>query len=221
MGLLKRLRENAQLLEDRGRGDDRIAARVHVRPGELEHLLHAALVTWLTQQLDGHVVVPLGVQRWNREVLAVVRERRLGPGFQEQLERLFKRGPVSLLVLDRRPVRTAKHLHFAWLTATAKPKFHAPPAHDVQHRCLFRDAQRMPPGEDVGVLPEADAARLCGDGHLHEHGIRTKLRALRLKVVLDRPQVVKAQLLGEHALFDLVQHATLVARVHVRQAARR
>src|SRR5437016_6902755 len=152
MGLLKRLRENAQLLEDRGRGDDRVAARVHVRLGELEHLLHAAFITWLTQQLDGHVVVPLGVQRWNREVLAVVRERRLSPGFQEELERLFKRGPVSLLVLDRRPVGAAKHLYFAWLIATAKPKLNAPPAHHVEHRCLFRYAQRMPPGEDFGVL---------------------------------------------------------------------
>src|SRR5437899_6750109 len=127
MGLLQRLREDAQLLEDRGRGDDRVAARVHVRLGELEHLFHAAFITWLTQQIDGHVVVPFGVQRWNREVLAVMRERRLSPGFQEKLERFFKRGPVSLLVLDRRTVGAAKHLHFTRLIATAKPKLSPPP----------------------------------------------------------------------------------------------
>src|SRR6266849_4677620 len=114
MRLLQRLWEDAQLLEDRGGGDDRVATRIHVRLGQLQHLVHAAFITRLTQQVDGHAVVPLRVQRWNREVLAVVGERRLSPGFQQELERLFKRGTVSLLVLDRRPVGAAKHLYFAW-----------------------------------------------------------------------------------------------------------
>src|SRR5262249_56890451 len=98
----------------------------------------------------------LGVPGRQRPILAVVREGWLRPGLHDDLESFFEIGAVALLILDGRAVAPAPGFSLARLVAAPDPELQPPAADDIQHRRLLGDAQWMPPGQDVGHLPEAD-----------------------------------------------------------------
>src|SRR5260370_12454169 len=115
MRLLQRLGKNLQLFERRGGRLHRIAGRVHVGIPEGEYVFKSPPRLVLLEIGDRLLVVPLGVGGRDREELAVVRERGLGPAFLHDGDGFLERLAVALLVLDRRAVRTPERLVLARL----------------------------------------------------------------------------------------------------------
>ena len=164
-------------------------------------------------------MVPLGIGGRQGEELALVREGRLRPGPQDDLVGLFEIGSVALLVLVGRAQRAAQRLRFARLHSPSHAELQAATTEHVQHRRLLRQPQRVVPGEDVGELPQADAAGAGGDGRLGEEGGGAMRGALRLEVVLGQKVVVEAQLFRQDPLADLAESDTLLGRARLRQGA--
>ena len=219
MRLLQRLREDLQLLEGGGRRLHRIAGRVHVGIAERKHVLEAPPRLVLLEIGDRLLVVPLGVGRRDREELAVVRERRLGPAFLHDRDGFLERLAVALLVLDRRAVRTPERLVLAGLIAAADAAFDPPAADHVEQRDLLGEPDRVVPDDDVGGLTEADALGVRRDAHLHHERVGAHLRALGLKMVLGQPERLEPELFGENPLAHLVYQGLLCRLVDFRQRA--
>src|SRR5271155_3886257 len=141
-------------------------------------------------------MVPSRENRRNREELAVMRERRLGPRLDDDLVGFLVVRAVALLVLDGRE-RPAEDLGLTRLVTAADSEFEAAAADDVEHRCLLGDSDRMPPCHDVRGLAETNLARARGDRSLGEKRIGAELSALGLEVMLGHEEVVEAELVGE------------------------
>ncbi len=217
--LLDRLRKDADLFQDGGGGGHRVGAAVVVGLADAQHLVERGPVAGLAEQLHGLGVVPLGVGGRDGEVLTVVGERGLGPRLQDELERFFVGRAVPLLVLDRGAVVAAQGLVLARLVAAPDAAFESTVADDVEDGGLLGEADRVPPGDDVGVLAQPDTVGLGRHGGLDHHRVGAELGALGLEVVLAQPEVVEAELVGQDALPHLVAHDPLVARVHIRERA--
>src|SRR5262245_44234197 len=137
---------------------------------------------------------------WQRPELAVVGKGRLSPRLHDDLEGLFEVRPIALLVLNGRTVTPAPRLRLSWLVAAANAELQPPPADHVEHRRLLRDAQRMPPWQDVRHLAEANALRLRRDGGFRQQRTGAELGPLGHKVVLGHEPVVVAETVGEDPL---------------------
>ena len=153
---------------------------------------------------NGLLVVPLRVGGRDAIELAVIGERRLGPGLHDDLVGLFEVGAVAFLILDRGAHGPAQDLGLARLVATTDAELQSAARDHVEHRCRFGHTNRMPPGQDVGHLSEADSRSQRCDGGLGLQWCRRQLCAFRLEVMLGHEPVVEAQLVGEHALSHLV-----------------
>src|SRR5262245_54165180 len=101
---------------------------------------------------------------WQRPELAVVGKGRLSPRLHDDLEGFFEVRTIALLILNSRTVAPAPRLRLAGLVAAADAELQPSPADHVEHRRLLRDAQRMPPRQDVRHLAKANALRLRRDG---------------------------------------------------------
>src|SRR5712692_4529519 len=100
-------------------------------------------------------MIPAREYRWNREELPAMRKRRLRPRFKNDLVGFLVVGTIALLILDGRE-GPSEDLGLAWLIAAADSEFEPTAADNIQHRCLFGDPDRMPPGDDVGRLSQTD-----------------------------------------------------------------
>src|SRR5215467_3825259 len=101
---------------------------------------------------------------WQRPELAVVGKGRLSPRLHDDLEGFFEVCPIALLILNGRTVAPAPRLRLPRLVAAADAELQPPAADHVEHCRLLRDAQGMPPWQDVRHLTEANAFRLRRDG---------------------------------------------------------
>src|SRR5260370_27981582 len=137
MRLLQRLGKNLQLLKCRGGRLYRIAGRVHVGVTEGKHVFEAPPRLVLLEIGDRLLVVPLGVGGRDREELAMVRERGLGPAFLHDRDGFLERLAVALLVLDRRTVRASERLVLAGLITAADAAFDPPAAAHIEQPYLL------------------------------------------------------------------------------------
>src|ERR1700733_2025703 len=119
MWLLYRLWKDLQLLQGRRRRLHWVASGIHIGRTDGDHVLHPAFDLVHLEISDGLLVVPFRVGRRNREVLAVMCERRLRPAFEDYGYRLLEGLAVTLLVLDRCAVRAAQSLVLTRLVAAA------------------------------------------------------------------------------------------------------
>ena len=197
----------------------RVARRVHVGVAEGKHVFEAPPRLVSLEIGDRLFVVPLGVGGRDREELAVVRERGLGPAFLHDRKRLFERLAVALLVLDRRAVRAAQRFVLAGLIAAADATFDPPAADHVEQRDLFGEPDRVVPDDDVGRLTEPNALGVRCHAHLHHERVGAHLRALGLKMVLGKPKRLEPELFGENPLAHLVYQGLLRRPVDFRQRA--
>ncbi len=149
---------------------------------------------------DRLLVVPLGIGGRDREELAVVRDRGLGPAFLHDRNRFLERLTVALLVFDRRAVRTPERLVLAGLIAAADAAFDPPAADHIEQRDLLGEANRVMPDNDVGGLAEPDALGVRRYRHLHHERVGAHLRALGLKMVLGKPERLEPELFGKISL---------------------
>ena len=118
-------------------------------------------------------------------------ERGLRPSLQDNLIGFVPVGAVAFLVLNGGPVGSSEYLGLSWLVTTADAKFYPPAADDIQHRCLFRHTDRMPPGQYIGHLPEPNTLCLDSDRRLSNQRVGTELRSFRHEVVLGhKPMVI-------------------------------
>src|SRR5919198_6099177 len=141
----------------------------------------------------------------------MVGEGGLGPGLHDDLEGLLEVGSVAFLILDGGAVPPAPELRLTWLIATADAELQAPTADHVEHRRLLRDADGVPPGEDIGHLAEADALRLCSDRRLGQQRVGAELWPLRHEVVLGHKPVIEAEPLRQDSLPYLADEHPLIA----------
>ena len=138
-----------------------------------------------------------------RVVLALVRERLLVEGLEDDLDLLLEELAVRGLVQERR----AERLHLAGVVAAAHAERHAAAGEDVGHREVLGEPERMPHRRDVEPAADAEPPRHVGemDG-VHQH-VGDALVALVLEVVLGHPEGVVAPPVHElgHGL-GLVEH---------------
>src|SRR5207248_1815090 len=119
---LQRLREDLQLFQ-RGRAlDDGVRAAVRIRRAELQHLVQPPPGLLGREVGDRLLVVPAGEDRRDREELALMEERRLGPALEDDLVCLVVEGAIALLILNGRE-RPAEDLRLARLVAPADAEF--------------------------------------------------------------------------------------------------
>jgi hypothetical protein len=141
--------------------------------------------------------------RREREVLARVGEAFAGPGSLDDLHRLLEHLPV-------RPVRLPAHLVVARGDdgaqalrlprhgSPADPEDHPSAGHDVGHREVLGQPQRVPLRYHVEHLAEAQPPGPAGQRHPHEDVVGHHLIALVLEVVLGQPERVVAQPVRGH-----------------------
>ena len=217
MRLLQRLREDLQLLEGSSGRLHRIAGRVHIRVAKGNHVCQPPPHPLTLEIGDRLLVVPLGVGGRDREELAVMRERRLGPTFLHHRDGFFERLAVALLVLDRRAVGAAERFVLAGLIAASDAALDPSAADHVEQRNLLGEAHRMVPDDDVGGLAEPDALGVRRHAHLHHQRVRAHLRALGLEMVFGEPERLEPELFGEDPLPHLVHQRVLCRSVDLRQ----
>src|SRR5260370_696186 len=103
-------------------------------------------------------MVPSREDRRNREELPMMGERWLRPRLHDDLVGFLVVGavPPPPRICRNGPTKNSTP---PGLIAAPDPDFGAPAADDIEHRGLLRDSNRMPPGDDVGGLPETNLAR--------------------------------------------------------------
>jgi hypothetical protein len=69
----------------------------------------------------------------------------------------------------------------------------------------------VPPGQDIGHLPEAYPLRVGRNGRLDQERARAELRAFRHEVVLGHEPVVETEVLSQDTLPYLADEHPLIA----------
>ena len=135
-------------------------------------------------------------------VRAFVGKVFVGPDLADDFHGLGKQLPV-LLVLARVGVGM-KLRPFIRPDAPSEPDFDPTPGHVVQDGQVFGQPYRMPPGRDVGHLPDANAARPRRQVRPQQDGIGYVAHPVGTEVMLAQPHRLEAQLLGQNGLLPQV-----------------
>ena len=129
-------------------------------------------------------------------MLAVVAEGLLVEGLQDDLDLLFKKLAVGVLVDERRP----KCLDLSGLVAAADAKDQPAASQDIAQGEVFSQAQRVPHGDDVECRAELEVLGVGRQMGTQQSQVGDALVAFPLKVVLGHPQTMKTRvvhLLGQ------------------------
>src|SRR2546428_1271790 len=149
----------------------------------------------------------------DREELAVVNERLLGPGAREHLDRLVH--PLAAVVTPE-PERHV--LVLVVRGAAADADLQAPAAQVVEHGELDGQAHGMVQRHLDDGEPDPHAGR--PRRQRAREGNRVGIGALAREVVLGEPQVVEPHRLGEYSLVELLMDGREVLRRRRRQRER-
>ena len=139
-----------------------------------------------------------GAGRRECVVRALVREMLLGPDLLHALDRLAEQLPVLLLEAG---VRVGMELRpLVGPDAAPEPGLDPALGHVVEDGDVLGEADRVPPGGDVGHLADADVRRARRDVGAEQDGVGQVADPVRAEMVLADPHRVIAELLGEDAL---------------------
>ena len=126
-------------------------------------------------------------------VLALEVEGVLVEALEQELELLLEQFAIGLGVEQRR----AERFHLAGVIAAADTHDNAPVGHDVGHRIVLGEPDRVPHRQDVEGAAELEPLGLGGEPQSELDQVRQDLVALALEMVLGRPQHVVAELVHE------------------------
>ena len=126
--------------------------------------------------------------------------------------RVFVGGVDLVVLVGQRAVNAVGLLRHdidpASLVAAREARVRASARHVVEHRDVFRDADRVLGGEHDAKLPDPDALGPHADEEVEQHRVVGELEALQVKMVLGKADGVVAELVGENSLLaDLLEHS--------------
>ena len=125
------------------------------------------------------------------EILALVVERFLVEAFEQELKLFLEILAVGVGVEQRRP----EGLDLAGVIAATDPHDDAAVGHDVRHRIILGQPDRMPHRQHVERAPELQALGLGGEPQPELDQVRQALVALALEMVLGGPQGVEPEVI--------------------------
>ena len=155
------------------------------------------------------LIAPILDGRRTLVALAVVAERLLVEALQQEVDLLLEELAVRRLVDDRRPER----LDFARVVSPPDAHDHAAVGHDVGHRVVLGQPDRMPHREHVEGASELEPPRLGREPQRELDEVRKHLVAFALEVMLGRPQGVVAEVV--HQLGDVARREERLAQLVV------